>query len=88
MHRLFEVLRFLNILEPGRPVLSITNVAQWLSVIGLAMAVFTHREIDLTTMSAFFATSALYGWKRFVLWRTGKVIGDTDYSTPPLPPGQ
>ena len=91
LNPILSVLRFLNLLEPGRPVLSITNIAMWLGVIGLGLGVFTHRQIDLTTILAFFTTSALYGWKKFVLAKTGKVVGDDPYASyppAPIPPAE
>lgn len=86
--RSLATLRFLNLLEPGRVVLSITNVAMWLSVVGLSIAVFTNRALDLPTISTFFVTSSLYAFKRFVLWKTGKVPTDEPYIPTPLPPAQ
>lgn len=73
-----HLLRFLNLLEPGRPILSITKVAMWLSVAGLALAIFTGHAIDLPTVLAFFTTSSLYAWRRYVMWKTGTVLGEND----------
>lgn len=84
-HRLVALLRALNLLEPGKNILSITKTAMWLCVIGVALALFTSRPIDLPTILAFFSTSALYAWRRFVQWKTGTILGDTpaEPSSPP-----
>jgi hypothetical protein len=84
---LLGLLRFLNLLEPGRPIVSITKTAMWVCVVGIALAIFTGRPLDLVTISAFYTTSALYAWRRYVQWKTGKVLGDTEYADPqPAPP--
>jgi hypothetical protein len=82
---LVAFLRFLNLLEPGKNILSITKTAMWVCVVGVGVAIFSSRPIDLPTISAFFATSALYAWRRYVQWKTGTIIGDTPAS-PPIPP--
>lgn len=86
MRRLLAVLRTLNLLEPGRNILSITKAAMWLCVIGLAVSLFTSRPVDLPTLLAFFTTSSLYAWRRFVQWKTGTILGDT--TEPSCPPDQ
>ncbi|SFZ81643.1 hypothetical protein SAMN02983003_0611 [Devosia enhydra] len=84
--RLLAVVRFLNLLEPGKRILSITKTAMWLCVIGLGVALFTSRPVDLPTLLAFFTTASLYAWRRFVQWKTGTILGDP--TEPSLPPDQ
>jgi hypothetical protein len=83
VRRLLALLRALNLLEPGKNILSITKSAMWLCVIGLAVALFTSRPVDLPTLLAFFTTSSLYAWRRFVQWKTGTILGDTSEPTAP-----
>lgn len=78
-----KVLRSLNLLEPGKNILSITKTAMWICVIGVALSVFTGRAVDLPSILAFFSTSALYAWRRFVQWKTGTILGDPSEPTPP-----
>jgi membrane protein implicated in regulation of membrane protease activity len=80
---LLTFLRFLNLLEPGKNILSITKAAMWVCVGGLAASLFLGFPVDITTLSAFFSVSALYAWRRFVQWKTGTILGET----PDEPPG-
>lgn len=82
-NRLVRFLRFLNLLEPGKRIVSITKVAMWVCVFGLAAALFLGTPVDLTTLSAFFSISALYAWRRYVQWKTGQIIGDTSEPSDP-----
>lgn len=84
---LFAVLRALNLLEPDKRILSITKTAMWLCVILIGWATFTGRQVDMPTLLAFFSTSALYAWRRFVQWKTGTILGDTPAEPPDQPPG-
>lgn len=81
------VLRFLNLLEPGKPVLSITKIAMWVCVLGLSLGLLAGRQIDLTSASVFFTTASLYAWRRFVQWKTGTVLNGDTYE-PSVPAGQ
>ncbi len=74
--RLLTFLRFLNLLEPGKNIVSITKVAMWVCVGGLAASLFLGFPVDLTTLAAFFSVSALYAWRRYVQWKTGTILGD------------
>lgn len=83
---LLSLLRFLNVLEPGRPILSITKIAMWVCVVNIARALWTGRPIDIPSVAAFFGTASLYAWRRYVLWKTGSPPSE-GYSDPtPLPP--
>lgn len=77
MKHVFAILRFFNLLEPGKNILSITKTAMWLCVIGFWAAIFTSRPVDVVTLSAFFATNAMYAWRRYIQWKTGTILGDT-----------
>lgn len=84
MNKVRAFLRFLNLLEPGKNILSITKIAMWLCVIAFGYASFTGQPLDLTNTVAFFSVSALYAWRRFVQWKTGTIL-PTEGETP-VPP--
>lgn len=67
-----SVLRFFNLLEPGRNILSITKIAMWVSVWAIIYCLVTLRDIDLSAIGAFFGAGALYAWRRYVFWKTGQ----------------
>ncbi len=83
MTKLRAFLRFLNLLEPGKPIISITKVAMWVCVWAFAYATYTGTPLDLTNTVAFFSVSSLYAWRRFVQWKTGQIIPDN--GEPPVP---
>ena len=83
---MIRLLRFLNLLEPGKNIVSITKTAMWVCVLGLCIAVLTGRQLDLPSILAFFSTSALYAWRRFVQWKTGTILPDAA-SEPAAPAG-
>ncbi|MDR3474494.1 MAG: hypothetical protein P4M09_22825 [Devosia sp.] len=87
LHAALAVLRFFNLLEPGKPILSITKIAMWISVVGLAVGMFTGHQIDITGAGVFFTTASLYAWRRFVQWKTGTILGDNTFEPTP-PAGQ
>ena len=80
------VLRFLNLLEPGKAILSITKIAMWVCIAGLAIHFATGRQLDIAATSTVFATSALYAWRRFVQWKTGTIEQPCDPMDDDVPP--
>lgn len=79
-----SALRFLNLLEPGKNIVSITKSAMWICVAGFGVHMFTGIPLDLTSTVAFFSVSSLYAWRRFVQWKTGVILpheGDTPESS-------
>lgn len=83
---MIRILRALNLLEPGKNIVSITKTAMWVCVVGLAMSLFTSRPIDLPTLLAFFSTSALYAWRRYVQWKTGVILPENPADPQSAPP--
>ncbi len=81
--KLFAVLRFLNLLEPGKNIVSITKVAMWVCVAGFALSFVTGVPLDLTNTVAFFSVSSLYAWRRFIQWKTGTILGETTEPSDP-----
>ena len=83
MCRALAVLRFLNLLEPGKPVLSITKSAMWLCLVwtGATITVALYGYLAemppldtsaiLANAISLFTTGALYSWRRYVQWKTG-----------------
>lgn len=67
-----STLRFFNILEPGRNILSITKIAMWVSLWALIVSVLYGTQVDMTAVSAFFGSGSLYAWRRYVFWKTGQ----------------
>jgi len=65
-----ETLRFLNLLEPGRNILSITKIAMWVSVWALVVGVTFGTSLDMNAVAAFFGSGALYAWRRYVFMKT------------------
>lgn len=74
MTHLRAFLRFLNLLEPGKNIVSITKVAMWVCVLAFGYATITGVPLDLTNTVAFFSVSSLYAWRRFVQWKTGTIL--------------
>ncbi|WP_342234663.1 hypothetical protein [Inquilinus sp. OTU3971] len=78
-----RLLRLLNLLEPGKPVISITKVSMWLSLLTVEGLVVTYvlgyllgsEPLDIVPIIAavgtFFLTTVAYAWRRFVAWQTG-----------------
>lgn len=87
MDKLFAFLRVLNLLEPGKRIISITKVAMWLSLALTAWVTLAGIPADLNIILALFSTSALYAWRRFVQWKTGSILGETP-AEPVAPPDQ
>ncbi|MFD2264448.1 hypothetical protein ACFSM5_16205 [Lacibacterium aquatile] len=85
------ILRFLNLLEPGQRILSLTKLAMWLALIlstGLIAATILGHFLGLppfepslllAQIGGQFQASALYAWRRYVAFKTGR-ISDGDIS--------
>lgn len=67
-----QTLRFLNLLEPGRNILSITKTAMWVSLVAIVVSLVNGAADPIGPLSAFFASSSLYAWRRYVFWKTGQ----------------
>lgn len=67
-----ETLRFLNLLEPGRNILSITKTAMWVCVWVLLVGSVFGTSLDMSAVAAFFGSGALYAWRRYVFMKTGQ----------------
>jgi hypothetical protein len=65
-----ETLRFLNLLEPGRSILSITKTAMWVCVWVLVASALLGTHLDMSAVAAFFGSGALYAWRRYVFMKT------------------
>jgi hypothetical protein len=77
------MLRFLNLLEPGKPVISITKTSMWLMTILMVALVVAQIvgyfkglppfsiEATIAAIAGHFATCALYAWRRWVQMHTG-----------------
>ena len=80
---MLRLLRFFNVLEPGKPVLSITKIAMWQALfhtsatIGVALwgYVIDRPPLDTTAILAnavnLFGVGSLYSWRRWVAYKTG-----------------
>lgn len=75
-----STLRFLNLLEPGRNILSITKTAMWVSLIAVVACLVNGSTGGVSAMAAFFSSASLYAFRRFVFWKTGQQGTDGGYA--------
>lgn len=74
---LIKFLRFFNLLEPDRHVISISKVLMWVSVIILILALIFMREnlvAIIGTVTTAFGAGANYAWRRHVAYKN-ELIG-------------
>jgi len=70
---LFKLLRFLNLLEPGRIVLSLSKLLVWINLVVVVAVLIWHPEqlvavIGATVSAA--ATMMNYAWRRYIYHKT------------------
>lgn len=73
-------LRFLNLLEPGRNMISITKTAMWVSLVAVIWGCASGSTEAVAALASLFASSSLYAFRRFVFWKTGQLGTDRRYA--------
>lgn len=74
MKTLYNITRFLNILEPGRWILSISKVFMWCTVFAFMYVIFNYPDQLLPVMGALWAQGVAtgnYAYRRHVQMKAG-----------------
>lgn len=85
-----KLLRFFNLLEPGRPVLSLSKLLVWVNIVIMIFVMIFQTEQIVAVIGASVAASASmlnYAYRRFINHKNDALVINTLPQEPPSPPG-
>jgi hypothetical protein len=69
----FKLLRFLNLLEPGRTVLSLSKLLVWINIVVVAYVMVYHPDQIVAVIGASVSAAATmlnYAWRRYIFHKS------------------